>query len=95
MDLIGQLIEALRYQAKHFGPELARNAYRRGLAVVAEAYRAERRSHKLDLRLPDGTQVELFSFPDPPKRLSHPEACGLRHLAFRVAELMRRYPTSN
>jgi glyoxylase I family protein len=58
-----------------------------GLNVVAEAYRAERRSHKLDLRLPDGTQVELFSFPDPPKRLSYPEACGLRHLAFRVADI--------
>jgi len=35
-----------------------------GLEVVAEVYRAERRSHKLDLRLPDGTQIELFSFPD-------------------------------
>lgn len=34
--MIGQLIEALRYQAKHFGPELARNAYRRGLAVTAK-----------------------------------------------------------
>lgn len=28
--------------------------------------------------------VELFSFPDPPKRLSYPEAAGLRHLAFSV-----------
>jgi glyoxylase I family protein len=37
--------------------------------------------------LPDGTQVELFSFPDPPKRPSYPEACGLRHLAFAVADL--------
>ena len=41
----------------------------------------------LDLRLPDGTQIELFSFPDPPKRPSYPEACGLRHLAFEVADL--------
>jgi glyoxylase I family protein len=37
-----------------------------GLRVVAEQYRAARRSHKLDLALPDGTQIELFSFPDPP-----------------------------
>ena len=37
--------------------------------------------------LPDGTQVELFSFPDPPKRPSYPEACGLRHLAFAVTDL--------
>ena len=39
-----------------------------GLEIVAEAYRAARDSHKLDLRLPDGTQIELFSFPNPPKR---------------------------
>ena len=58
-----------------------------GLEVVAEVYRRERNSYKLDLRLPDGTQVELFSFPDPPKRLSYPEACGLRHLAFEVADI--------
>ena len=35
--------------------------------------------------MPDGTQIELFSFPDPPPRPSYPEACGLRHLAFEVA----------
>ena len=55
-----------------------------GLEIVSEVYRQERNSHKLDLRLPDGTQIELFSFPNPPKRLSYPEACGLRHLAFEV-----------
>ena len=32
-----------------------------GLPVVHEHYRAERQSHKLDLQLPDGTQLELFS----------------------------------
>ena len=58
-----------------------------GLRVVAEHYRAERDSWKLDLALPDGTQVELFSFPAPPPRVSRPEACGLRHLALRVADL--------
>ena len=58
-----------------------------GLEVVAEVYRAERDSYKLDLRLPDGVQIELFSFPDPPKRPSYPEACGLRHLAFEVADI--------
>ena len=58
-----------------------------GLAVVAETYRAARDSYKLDLRLPDGTQVQLFSFPNPPKRPSYPEACGLRHLAFEVADV--------
>lgn len=58
-----------------------------GLAVVHEHYRAERRSYKLDLALPDGTQIELFSFPEPPPRPSYPEACGLRHLALRVHDL--------
>ena len=58
-----------------------------GLQVVHEHYRAERQSHKLDLQLPDGTQVELFSFPNPPARPSYPEACGLRHLALRVADM--------
>ena len=58
-----------------------------GLQVMAEAYREARDSWKLDLCLADGTQVELFSFPEPPPRVSRPEACGLRHLAFRVADL--------
>lgn len=57
-----------------------------GLKVVDENYRAARNSWKLDLALPDGTQIELFSFPDPPPRPS-PEACGLRHLAFAVADV--------
>ncbi|MCP3126946.1 VOC family protein [Shewanella sp. KJ2020] len=55
-----------------------------GLSVLAEHYREERRSYKLDLQLPDRSQIELFSFDNPPKRPSYPEACGLRHLAFRV-----------
>ncbi len=58
-----------------------------GLEIVREVNREERRSNKLDLQLPDGTQIELFSFPDPPRRPSYPEACGLRHLAFEVANL--------
>ncbi|WP_019832460.1 SMU1112c/YaeR family gloxylase I-like metalloprotein [Sphingomonas sp. PR090111-T3T-6A] len=57
-----------------------------GLPVIAEAYRAERDSWKLDLKLGDA-QIELFSFPDPPARVSRPEACGLRHLALSVADL--------
>lgn len=58
-----------------------------GLAVVAENFRAGRDSWKLDLALPDGSRLELFSFPGPPPRPSRPEACGLRHLAFRVGDL--------
>lgn len=60
-----------------------------GLRVVAENYRAARQSYKLDLALPDGSQIELFSFPAPPPRPSRPEAQGLRHLAFAVADVAR------
>ncbi|NRQ43886.1 VOC family protein [Rheinheimera sp. YQF-2] len=55
-----------------------------GLTVIAEHYRRERDSRKLDLALPNGNQLELFSFPNPPARPSQPEAQGLRHLAFVV-----------
>lgn len=58
-----------------------------GLRVIAEHYREARQSYKLDLALPDGTQIELFSFPDPPERPSYPEARGLRHLAFVVDDV--------
>ncbi len=58
-----------------------------GLRVVAEHLRAERQSWKLDLALPDGSQIELFSFPNPPPRPSRPEAQGLRHLAFAVQDV--------
>ncbi|MGO4851770.1 SMU1112c/YaeR family gloxylase I-like metalloprotein [Phaeovulum sp. W22_SRMD_FR3] len=58
-----------------------------GLRILAETHRAARDSWKLDLALPDGSQIELFSFPNPPARPSRPEACGLRHLAFAVTDL--------
>jgi glyoxylase I family protein len=58
-----------------------------GFAVIAETYRAERESYKLDLRVDDRTQIELFSFPNPPKRPSYPEAAGLRHLAFATEDI--------
>jgi glyoxylase I family protein len=58
-----------------------------GLTVLAENYRAERASYKLDLGLPDGGQIELFSFAGAPPRPSYPEARGLRHLAFVVADV--------
>lgn len=58
-----------------------------GFQIIHEAYRQERDSYKLDLRVDDYTQIELFSFPNPPSRPSTPEACGLRHLAFKVYDL--------
>ena len=55
-----------------------------GAEIIAETYREARQSYKLDLRFPDGSQIELFSFPITPPRFTTPETCGLRHLAFRV-----------
>ncbi|HYQ03523.1 MAG TPA: VOC family protein [Polyangiaceae bacterium] len=68
-------------RSKHFYSEVL------GLRIIAEAFREARNSYKLDLALPDGSQLELFSFPAPPPRPSYPEACGLRHLAFEVSDV--------
>lgn len=67
--------------SKHFYVEVL------GLKVLREVYRESRDSYKLDLALGDIYLIELFSFPNPPLRLTRPEACGLRHLAFAVADL--------
>ena len=61
--------------------------YKLGLKVVAEVYRKERNSWKLDLMVGDKYQIEIFSFTDSPKRVSRPEAAGLRHLAFEVGNI--------
>lgn len=54
-----------------------------GFEVIRENYREQRGDYKLDLRLGD-CELELFGIPGSPARPSYPEACGLRHLAFRV-----------
>lgn len=58
-----------------------------GLSILGEYFRAERNSYKLDLALNGQYIIELFSFSNPPKRPSRPEALGLRHLAFAVPDL--------
>lgn len=58
-----------------------------GFSVIAEHYRAARDSWKLDLGLNGIYTIELFSFPEPPQRVSSPEARGLRHLAFSVHDI--------
>jgi len=65
-------------RSKHFYTQIL------GFKIIAENYRAERKSYKLDLAVGNQYQIELFSFPDPVKRPSRPEAAGLRHLAFEV-----------
>ncbi len=54
-----------------------------GFEIIRENYRADRDSYKLDLKIGD-SEIELFSFSNSPKRPSYPEACGLRHLCFKV-----------
>lgn len=69
-------------RSKHFYVDLL------GLTVIQETYRTERDSYKLDLRIGQTEQeIELFSFPNPPLRVNQPEARGLRHLAFVVANM--------
>jgi glyoxylase I family protein len=58
-----------------------------GLKIINETYREVRKSYKLDLALNGNYIIELFSFPNPPKRPTRPEAVGLRHLAFEVDDL--------
>ncbi len=58
-----------------------------GLDIIREVYREHRDSYKLDLALNGHYLIELFSFPNPPKRTSRPESCGLRHLAFEVTNI--------
>lgn len=70
-------------RAKHFYTKVLK------LTIINEQYRAERQSYKLDLALPNGNQLELFSFPEAPARPSYPEAQGLRHLAFKVADIQQ------
>lgn len=69
-------------QSKHFYTKVLK------LDIIAENYREQRDSYKLDLALPDGSQIEVFSFPDAPARPSYPEAQGLRHLAFCVEDVV-------
>lgn len=68
-------------KSRHFYTEVL------GLEPLREVYREARQSYKLDLALNGDYIIELFSFPDPPARVSRPEAAGLRHLAFAVTDI--------
>ena len=57
-----------------------------GFEIIRDNYRKERNDHKLDLKLGD-MELEIFCEPNPPKRVSNPEACGLRHIAFAVVNI--------
>lgn len=70
-------------KSKHFYIDIL------GLTIIQEIYRKERDSYKLDLALNGNFIIELFSFPNPPKRVSGPEAAGLPHLAFEVNDIQK------
>lgn len=59
-----------------------------GFQVVREVWREERQDHLTMLQSGDVT-LELFTKPNAPKRVTDPEALGLRHLAFRVENVER------
>jgi glyoxylase I family protein len=69
-------------KSKHFYTEIL------GLTIVQEIFREDRQSYKLDLALNGTFAIELFSFENAPKRTSAPEACGLRHVAFEVNNIL-------
>lgn len=58
-----------------------------GFTIIRKVYREDRDSWKVDLALNDHYLIELFTFPNAPRRLSYPEALGLRHLAFSVDDI--------
>lgn len=64
-----------------------------GFSLQAEVYRRERDSWKGELALHGHYTLELFSFAAPPARVSEPEACGLRHLAFAVEDIEQAIAT--
>ncbi|MBK7748284.1 MAG: VOC family protein [Candidatus Obscuribacter sp.] len=68
-------------RSRHFYTEIL------GFEIISEVYREPRKSYKLDLKVGSHSQLELFSFPETPPRVTGPEACGLRHLAFEVEDV--------
>ncbi|MBR2046881.1 MAG: VOC family protein [Agathobacter sp.] len=56
------------------------------LPIIRENYREERDDYKLDLQVGD-IELEIFGVKNPPERVTNPEACGLRHLAFKVDDI--------
>lgn len=57
-----------------------------GFEIIRENHREDKNDVKLDLKL-GVYELELFISSVFPKRPSYPEALGLRHLAFKVANI--------
>ena len=60
-----------------------------GFKVKREVERKEREDFIIFLDGGENIEIELFIEKNPPKRLTRPEARGLRHLAFRVDDIYK------
>ena len=60
-----------------------------GLKIKREVERKEREDFIIFLDGGENIEIELFIEKNPPKRLTRPEAKGLRHLAFRVDDIFK------
>ncbi len=58
------------------------------LPLISEVWREDRQDRILTLRA-GATQIELFVVKNAPRRVTRPEALGLRHLAFHVEDIHR------
>ena len=58
-----------------------------GFKVRREVERKDRDDFIITLEAPNGILIELFIEKNPPRRVTRPEAAGLRHLAFRVQDI--------
>ena len=58
-----------------------------GFKVKREVERKDRDDFIITLEAPNGILIELFIEKNPTKRVTRPEAAGLRHLAFRVQDI--------
>lgn len=58
-----------------------------GFSIIRENHRPEKGDIKLDLKMNEETEIELFIKSDVPKRLTYPEAKGYRHLAIKTTNI--------
>lgn len=68
-------------KARHFYVDIL------GFSIIRENHRPEKEDVKLDLRLNDETELELFIKSGAPERLTYPEAKGYRHLALTTTNI--------
>ncbi|WP_081168434.1 SMU1112c/YaeR family gloxylase I-like metalloprotein [Lactococcus garvieae] len=58
-----------------------------GFPIIRENRRPDKEDVKIDLKMNEETEIELFIKPDAPERVSYPEAKGLRHLAIKTSQI--------